>query len=218
MPLVDPRAQGDPVNALLGALVGVIEAHQVPYVFTGSFSLGFWAQPRSSKDIDVVVLLDPDPTKRRALLCDLEKAGFQVARDAVSDLEKLHSTPLGLTLPNGGRIVVELLVPEPEREKLTRRIVDRAKLMPFPGLPNGVRVVSPEDLIVYKLLLFRDGSGPFQTDDLKDIRGLLALRKDLDLGYIFMSLQVDDSLPPAELAKRRRWLERTVKELRPPRQ
>ncbi len=213
MPLVDPKAQGDPVNALLGALVGVIEAHHVPYTFTGSFSLGFWAQPRSSKDIDVVVLLDPDQVKRRALLADLAKAGFEVAVDAVGDLERLHSTPLGLKLPNGGRIVVELLVPEPEREKLTQRIVGRAKIMPFPGLPGGVRVVSPEDLIVYKLLLFRDGSGPFQTDDLKDIRGLLALRKDLDLGYVFMSFQVDDSLPATELAKRRRWLDKTIKEL-----
>lgn len=101
----------------------------------------------------MVVLLDPDRAKRRALLSDLGKAGFELAKDAVADLERLHSTPLGLVLPNGGRIVVELLVPEPEREKLTRRIVARARTMPFPGLAGGVRVVSPEDLVLYKIRL-----------------------------------------------------------------
>lgn len=213
MPLVDPRAQGDPVNAMLAALVGALEAHRVPYTFTGSFSLGFWAQPRSSKDIDVVVLLD-ERSKREALLCDLAKAGFDVSPEALGDLERVHSTALGLRLPNGGRVIVELLVPEPPREKLTRRIVSRARLMPFPGLANGIRVIAPEDLIVYKLLLFRDGSGPFQTEDQKDIRGLLALRrKDLDLGYVFLSLSADESLPPAALGKRRRWFERTLADL-----
>jgi hypothetical protein len=212
MPLVDPRAAGDPANVLLATLVRVIEAHGVPYTFTGSFSLGFWTEPRSSKDIDIVLLLDS--SKRAGLLQDLAKEGLEVAPDALGDLERVSSTPLGLRLPTGGRIIVELLVPEAARKKLTERIVGRAKVMPFPGLPGGMRIITAEDLIVYKLLLFRDGSRPSQTDDLKHIRDLVARRKDeLDFGYIYLSLSVDETVPRAELAKRKRWFDKTLADL-----
>lgn len=214
MPLIDPRSENDPANAPLARLVRVLDKRGVDYTFTGSFSLGFWAQPRSSKDVDVVVLLEPDRKARKAVLDDLADAGFTVPIGALSDLERVFSCALKLKLPNGGSIIVELLLPEPEREKLTRRIVSRARRMPFPGLDAGMKVISPEDLVLYKLLLFRDGSGPFQTDDQKDIRGLLALRgKDLDIGYIFLALSVDESLSSAELNKRKRWLQKTLADL-----
>lgn len=99
MPLVDPRAQGDPVNAMLAALVGALEAHRVPYTFTGSFSLGFWAQPRSSKDIDVVVLLDdplPEPLERADRVENFEVAyGDRRHAPTISHLHALPQGPSG---------------------------------------------------------------------------------------------------------------------------
>src|SRR5690606_2400286 len=109
VPKVDPRQGEDPTSAMLAALVGTLEAHGVQYAFTGSFTLAFWSQPRSSKDIDVVALLEPDPEKRRALLAALAAAGFGVSAAALEDLERLHSTALELPLRDGARIIVELL-------------------------------------------------------------------------------------------------------------
>ncbi|MCO5166152.1 MAG: nucleotidyl transferase AbiEii/AbiGii toxin family protein [Planctomycetes bacterium] len=210
MPKVDPREAEDPANAMLAALVDTLEAHGVEYAFTGSFTLAFWSQPRSSKDIDVVVLLEPDRSKRRALLHDLATAGFGVPTAALDDLERVHATALDLPLRHGAKLIVELIVPEPEREALSRRIVSRARSIPLPLRPRGVRVVTPEDLVVYKLLLFRDGSRALQTDDLKDIRDLVAMRKDdLDFGYIDLALDVENSLPRTEVEKRRRWFDKT---------
>ncbi|MCW8139895.1 MAG: hypothetical protein KIT58_13440 [Planctomycetota bacterium] len=127
MPKVDPREAEDPSNAMLAALVDTLEAHGVEYAFTGSFTLAFWSQPRSSKDIDVVVLLEPDRSKRRALLHDLATAGFGVPTAALDDLERVHATALDLPLRHGAKLIVELIVPEPEREALSRRIVSRAR-------------------------------------------------------------------------------------------
>lgn len=203
----------DPINAILFKLVAVLDDMGIPYAFTGSFALGFWAEPRSSKDVDVALLID-DREEKAEVLRRLVSAGIGVPEAALDDLGRHGVAPI-VVCPEGRRIVVELIVPrasEPaDRHAFTVRAIARARTIRLASVP--IQVVSAEDLAAIKLLLFRTGARPTETDDLKDLRVLLYKRLDtIDLGYVRLVLQVE--LPGRERARRSKWLESTVRRLR----
>jgi len=206
-PVIDPGAN-DPSASVIQRVVDVLDDMGIEYVFTGALALAYWVAPRGTKDIDIVVMLPETEETRRELLRRLEAAGFPAPPGALEDLKHApnYSTGLRAVLPTGAVFVVELLVPKPGQEKLTSRIAKRAKLMPFIGVKKAIPIVSPEDLVVYKLFLFRKGERPLETDDVKDMNNILAVRKDLDAGYVRLSL-LHLGLPQEALAERSKWLE-----------
>lgn len=214
-PVIDPGASHDPAASVLERIVRILEAQGVAYAFTGAFALAYWAQPRGTKDIDVVVLLS-DRQEQAKLLEELLRAGFVVPPGALDDLARAphYSTGLLATLGTGAKLVIEILAPKPGEEKLTARTVQRAKMLPFPGVTSRVRVVTAEDLVVYKLLLFRKGEGAFETDDLRDIEMIVAMCPDLDVGYVTLSLSTL-GLDPEASSVRSRWFEKVVRRRAP---
>lgn len=213
-PMFDYSSPADPINEIIFKLVGILEAAGIPYAITGSFALGIWSEPRASKDVDVVLILDGAPAKV-ALLRQLAGTGIAVPEAALDDLERHGLAPIVVGLPGGLKTAVELIVPrqgKPEdRRGFTERAIARSVLVPVAG--RQVRIVTPEDLAAMKLIMFRTGSRPRQTDDTRDVRDLLYGRLEtMDLGYIQLALQVE--LPPKELGQRLKWLDATVRKLR----
>jgi hypothetical protein len=57
-----------------------LDANAVPYVITGSIAMGLYAQPRMTRDIDLVVDLAPSDAER---VCQMFHDAFECDPDAV---------------------------------------------------------------------------------------------------------------------------------------
>ena len=73
--------------ALLQQVVGVLEAARVPYMLTGSLAAAYYATPRATQDIDIVVA--PEEAGLRRAVEGLSAAGYYV--DLGAPLEALRS-------------------------------------------------------------------------------------------------------------------------------
>jgi len=139
----------------------------IPYAIGGALALGVWGVPRATKDVDLSVFVTRDELPR--VLDSLERAGVMLSREqAVRDVARI-----GLAKGRLGNVVVDLFLSEhpqyTEMGRRSRRIVD----------PTGwnASFISPEDLCIHKLVFGRH-------KDLGDLENLLAVRPDLDLGYV----------------------------------
>ena len=65
---------------LLAVVVERLDAAGIPYMVTGSLASSYYGEPRSTRDVDIVI--DPDPAALDRLVADLASADFHVDLDA----------------------------------------------------------------------------------------------------------------------------------------
>lgn len=129
----------------LEATVELLRLARVPYMVIGALAIGIWGRPRTTLDVDVVVLTDQSglrrlasEARRKAFVVDEEWAKLNpMIRD--TQIRLLHrSLPVDLILP----------MDRHDRGAFKRRKRRRWR-------DRIVWVVSPEDLILQKLKLGR---------------------------------------------------------------
>ena len=139
-----------------------LETAGVRYMLTGSFALAYYATPRMTRDIDLVVELDAAAAK------DLAKVlGADYYVDATAIAESFsHAHPCNV-LHLATVVKIDLI---PRKATEYRRIeFERRRRVNFAGV--DLWIVSPEDLILSKLDWARDSRSEVQ---LRDVRHLLA--------------------------------------------
>ena len=187
-------APADLIAALAGALA---DAGARWYLFGAQAAL-IWGRPRLTADVDVTVRLDPEDPD--ALVRTLERHGFRLRVDPADDfVRRTRVLPFVFT-PNGLPVDVVLAGPGIEELFLSRAVPVRLGSVTVP-------VISPEDLIVTKILAGR-------PKDVEDVRGILFERlPQLDLtairstlGLLEAALSQSDLQPAfeAELARAQR--------------
>lgn len=145
--------------------------------------------PRPTYDVDIAILIDRDelPT----LFDEIDSAGYDIAdvyksgwADSVAGMPVVKAT----TFDDGRAIVADLFLAETEflRVLVDRRLQDEV---------DGVRtwLISPEDLVILKLVADRDR-------DRADVQDILAMNPTLDqehLKYWSGQLGVADNLRKA---------------------
>lgn len=189
-----PTAPADLIAALAGALA---DAGARWYLFGAQAAL-IWGRPRLTADVDVTVRLDPEDPD--ALVRTLERHGFRLRVSPADDfVRRTRVLPFVFT-PNGLPVDVVLAGPGIEELFLSRAVPVRLGSVTVP-------VISPEDLIVTKILAGR-------PKDVEDVRGILFERlPQLDLaairstlGLLEAALAQNDLQPAfeAELARAQR--------------
>lgn len=144
----------------------------IPYMLSGSVAMNFYAQPRMTRDIDIVVQLTPAAARR---LPSLFSSDFYVDSDDVE--EAVRDEGMFNIIHNTSIVKVDFIV---RKENLYRKTeFDRRMAVPIDGTP--ISIVSPEDLLLSKLCWARDGDSGMQ---LKDARNIVLSRRDLDWGYL----------------------------------
>ena len=149
-----------------------LDAAGIPYMLTGSLAMTFYATPRMTRDVDVVVELSPQDTARfsKQFTDDCYVDGSSVD-DAVS-----HRGMFNI-INNQSIVKVDFIVRKADSYHETE--FARRRYIEVDGF--RVAVVSPEDLILSKLLWAKDSGSATQQDDV--IRLMRTIR-NLDWSYL----------------------------------
>jgi hypothetical protein len=148
----------------LAWLARTLSELRLPYAVIGAHAVNAWLEPRVTADIDVTIELSA--ASNRALADAFARAGFERSRVHGVDAP---SGPDFLRFASPDRsVTIEL---QSAKTDLQREVIRRAV-----SGAEGLRVATPEDLIVLKLIANR-------PKDQLDLLGLLVL-PGLDWGYV----------------------------------
>ena len=169
---------------LLRHLVSVLEELDLPYALAGSIASMAYGEPRATLDIDVVVRLDLSDIDRLVARfpSDAFYLDIEAAREAISD-----GSQFNIIHPGSG-LKIDVFVEGDEVER--RQIEDRRRMPALPGLTAAFS--PPEELILKKLLYYRDGGS---DKHLRDVRAMLEISgDDMDLDRIDRGVRALDLL------------------------
>ena len=157
---------------ILKSVVTRLVASGIPYMVTGSMAANFYATPRMTRDIDLVVELREADVGRMVALFQNE---YYIDRDMVELAVRNQSM---FNMINTALVVkVDCVVrkdSEYRREEFSRRrtvIIDG----------EAVTIVAPEDLILSKLEWAKESRSQMQLDD---VRNLLRSVRTIDQAYV----------------------------------
>lgn len=140
------------------------------YMLTGSFALNYYAEPRMTRDIDIVVALDP---KDADSVLALFENDYYVPRNAVR--RALANQTLFNVIHSESIIKVDCIIRK--NTEYRRLEFERRQRVEVDGVE--IWIVSKEDLIISKLLWAQDSHSDFQ---LRDVRNLL--KTGCDAAYL----------------------------------
>lgn len=144
----------------------------IPYMITGSMAMNFYAMPRMTRDIDIVVDLPQQHVER---VYDLFSGDFYMDKKVIS--QAVAQKGMFNIIHNTSVIKVDLIIrknSEYRKEEFRRR-----QRVMVEGVEMAL--VAPEDLILSKLFWARESRSEMQ---LADVRNLLGSVEDLDHRYL----------------------------------
>jgi len=137
-----------------------LDEAKISYMLTGSMAMNYYAQPRMTRDIDVVVALRPMDAER---LVKLFSPDYYVSSEAVNS--SIANQSMFNLIHNESVIKVDCIVRKQNEYRLTefnRR--QRIKIQDF-----ETWIVSKEDLILSKLFWAKDSRSETQLGDVKNL-------------------------------------------------
>ena len=132
----------------------------IGYMLTGSMALNYHSEPRMTRDIDIVVAMEPADAAR---VVELFSPDYYVAREAV-DGSIAHRSMFNL-IHNETVIKVDCIIRKETKYRLhefARR--QRVRIRDF-----ETWIVSKEDLIISKLAWAEDSHSERQLNDVKNL-------------------------------------------------
>ena len=139
-----------------------LESAGISYMLTGSMAMNYYAQPRMTRDIDVVVALCPADAEG---VVKLFSADYYVSREAV-DSSIAHESLFNL-IHHESVIKVDCIV----RKRTAYRLAEFDRRQRIPIQDFATWIVSKEDLILSKLFWAKGSHSEFQ---LRDVRNLVS--------------------------------------------
>jgi len=158
--------------AVLRLVASRLETAAIAYMVTGSVAAAFYAQPRMTRDVDMVLEIGPAHLATFANLFAedflLDEEGMRAAVERQSMFNLIHSAALVKV-----DIIVRKDTPYRREEFRRRRRIEIAG--------QGIWVAAAEDLILSKLAWAKAGQSELQ---LRDVRRLLGAATGLDQDYL----------------------------------
>jgi hypothetical protein len=172
---------------LLAALARALSSLGVPWYLFGAQAAVIWGRPRLTADVDVTVRLPGDD--HGPLVRVLAEAGFTPRTD---DLDEFVRRTRVLPFVHGpSQLPVDVVL---AGRGLEEAFLSRAVPVTIAGV--SIPVISPEDLVVVKILAGR-------AKDIEDVRGVLAERRaSLDVDSVRATLgQIEEALGRSDLLR-----------------
>ena len=144
------------------------EQARIAYMLTGSMAMNYYAQPRMTRDIDVVIAISPDDVGRVAALF---RPDYYVSEENIRE-SIAHESIFNL-IHQESVIKVDCII----RKNSEYRRMEFGRRQKISVLDFITFIVSKEDLIISKLSWAKESNSDVQ---LSDVRNLLATGCDVD--------------------------------------
>jgi len=128
----------------------------ISYMLTGSIAMNYYAVPRMTRDIDIIIEIyfkDIDP------LIEIFKDEYYIERNSIIDSIKRNS--IFNIIHNSSFIKVDFIIRK--KEEYRKIEFNRRLKVDFTGFP--IYIVSKEDLIISKLFWAKTGDSDYQLRD-----------------------------------------------------
>lgn len=146
-------------NALLNvvkALTDVCNKNNIKIVLTGGIAVSLYARPRATYDVDAIISIKKE--EKDKFLKAVYRKGFKYDKtNPIKHIRNLSFLPL---LYKETKLYADIFIAE---DKFQQNIIKRAKRIRLDN--KSVYIISPEDLILLKLLTGRERD----TEDVRNI-------------------------------------------------
>jgi predicted nucleotidyltransferase len=150
-----------------------LDQTNIPYMLTGSLAANFYAAPRMTRDIDIVLeILEDDISSFYSLF---PADDFYIDRGAIEEAIKYQTMFNIIHKPSVFKI--DFVVRKNSSYRSTE--FQRKQQIDFEGTP--IWIVSLEDLIISKLLWAKETQSDYQ---IRDVKNLLTSGTNLDMEYL----------------------------------
>lgn len=163
---------------LLCKIAKILQELKIPYVVTGGFAVIIWGQPRFTADIDIIVELTSNnirPLAKKLLSVDkdvyVSEEAMREALERKSEFNFIH--------PQTG-LKVDFWLRKSKADIYEKLKFERARTRKINK--QEILFVSPEDLILSKLIWYKESESSKHLEDIKTIFDNQKLK--LDLNYI----------------------------------
>lgn len=177
---MSPSEPAPSFNAFVREVLDALEAAHVMYLIGGAVALAAWGEPRTTRDLDLVIELPVESIG--ALSLELERRAMLVPVDIMLDLliEDRADLPISaIHMTSGYKAEMFLLKPG---DALREAGLRRRRLVDLGPALGEVYIHSPEDLILNKLRFYRISQ---QTKHVRDIASIVLNQAEaLDMAYI----------------------------------
>ena len=149
-----------------------LEQLTIPYMITSSVALNYYATPRMTRDIDLIVELRKEDISK---LTQLFSHDFYIDDEMIA--QAMHDQSMFNIIHNEWIIKVDFII----RKASTYRLLEFKRRQKVDMGHFSFWVVSPEDLVLSKLVWAKDSLSDLQ---LRDVKSLFNMKEDLDYDYI----------------------------------
>ena len=157
-----------------------LDGAEIDYMLTGSTAMNYYAEPRMTRDIDLVVALESNDAQRIVQLFNMDYyVSYEAVRSSIT-----HRSLFNL-IHSQSVIKVDCIVRKQTSFRLTE--FERRERVRFGDFETWI--VSKEDLILSKLLWAKDSHSEYQ---LRDVKNLVAT--GFDANYIWTLSTADYGL------------------------
>jgi hypothetical protein len=144
----------------------------ISYMLTGSFAANFYAIPRMTRDIDIVVEL---PKLDIDKFFEAFESDFYIDKETID--EAIRHQGMFNIIHNESVFKIDFII----RKDTSYRHAEFIRKQQIKLNNNLIWIVAPEDLIISKLWWAKDSMSDMQ---LNDVKNLLLTIKNLDKNYI----------------------------------
>lgn len=152
-------------------IIGVLNEQQIPYMLSGSVAMSLYVMPRATADFDFIVYLKPQHVNS---FVEQFQDGYYCDKDSVNEAVKFQSMFNIIDHKSGFK--ADFVVLKDSQFRQTE--FNRRMQVNFFG--KDIYVVSPEDLLISKLIWIQDLQSSLQIEDIKNLK----TTENLDWNYI----------------------------------
>jgi hypothetical protein len=159
--------QADELKSFFAYVTALLEYLQIPYMVVGGFAAIFYGEPRFTADVDIVV--DMQPKHIDEFVAAFPSPNFYVSKEAIQDSLPRRYPFNVIQTSTGAKIDLVPLT----SDTFTRVAFTRRHRMPYAESGETAEFISPEDIILAKMLAYRDTSS---EKHLRDALGVLIMQ------------------------------------------
>jgi hypothetical protein len=152
-------------------IIDVLDSCKIPYMLSGSVAMSLYIVPRATQDFDFIVYLRPQDIDR---FVENFKEGYYCDKDDIEDAVQKRRMFNIIDHATGFKADFVVLKSDPFRQ------IEFSRRIPMEFFGKTIYVVSPEDLIISKLIWIQDLQSAVQMADIRN----LVTSDNLDWEYI----------------------------------